>query len=230
MKQRCKRYIGYIAWLSQALLLTTNATQAWATEIFASTDAAGQTKWATQALDTSYQKAIVTPDAVRRPTTTQPARPPAKSQVRLQHCSVALRPLVNAIAQRYGVDTHLVMAVIEVESGCNTLALSPKGARGLMQLMPATASRYGMRDAKDLYDPVKNLDMGIRHLRDLLAAHGGQPALAIASYNAGANAVAKYRQRIPNYPETMLYVPAVLAKAAQLSGAGLLVSSEPIMQ
>jgi soluble lytic murein transglycosylase-like protein len=226
MKQRCKHCISYIAWLSLALLLATNATQTWATEIFASADATGQTKWATQALDTSYQKAIVTPDVVSRPTTTQPARPPAKSQVRLLHCSLDLRSLVSAIAIRYGVDAHLAMAVIEVESGCNTRALSPKGTHGLMQLMPATASQYGMRDAKDLYDPAQNLDMGIRHLRDLLAAHDGQLALAIASYNAGPNAVAKYRQRIPNYHETMLYVPAVLARAAQLSSGSLVMSEQ----
>jgi soluble lytic murein transglycosylase-like protein len=225
MKQRCKQRISYIAWLSLALLLAANTTQTWATEIFSSTDAMGQIKWATQALDASYQKAIGTPDVVSRPTTTQPTRP-AKSQVRLLHCRLDLRSLVSAIAIRYGVDAHLAMAVIEVESGCNTRALSPKGARGLMQLMPATASQYGMRDAKDLYDPAQNLDMGIRHLRDLLAAHDGQPALAIASYNAGPNAVAKYGQRIPNYHETMLYVPAVLARAAQLSSGSLVMSEQ----
>ncbi len=81
-----------------------------------------------------------------------------------------------------------------------------------MQLMPATAARYGVTDAGDA---AQNIDAGVRHLRDLLNAHQGNVALALAAYNAGQGAVAKHRGRIPPYPETMLYVPAVLAAAAR---------------
>jgi soluble lytic murein transglycosylase-like protein len=123
-------------------------------------------------------------------------------------------PLITLTAQRYGLEVATLVALVEVESGFNAQAVSPKGARGLMQLMPATARRYGMQEVRELDDPARNLDIGARHLRDLLARHGGQAALAFAAYNAGQGAVAKHGQRIPSYPETMLYVPAVMAKAA----------------
>ena len=146
----------------------------------------------------------------------------ASSKVRGQSASTArieqrgrdLYPLVDRIARGLGMDTSLIMALIEVESGFDTQAISPKGARGLMQLMPSTAAVYGLRDVRDLHNPERNLDIGIRHLKSLLIGHGGQWALALASYNAGRGAVAKSGQRIPGYAETMLYVPAVLAKAA----------------
>jgi soluble lytic murein transglycosylase-like protein len=127
----------------------------------------------------------------------------------------AVKHLLREASLTHGIDYELLQALIATESGFNTQAVSPKGARGLMQLMPTTAAAYGMRDIQELHDPEKNLDIGIRHLKSLLATHRGQWALALASYNAGQGAVAKHGQRIPGYTETMLYVPAILAKAVR---------------
>ena len=83
-----------------------------------------------------------------------------------------------------------------------------------MQLMPATARQYGIRDAAALDDPQQNIDAGVRHLKSLLDRYNGNLALALSAYNAGAGAVARHGDRIPPFRETMLYVPAVLAKVA----------------
>ena len=116
---------------------------------------------------------------------------------------------IHDIARKHGVDPALVRAVIDVESGSRTTAVSPKGAAGLMQLMPATAAMYGVTDAAD---PAQNIDAGVRHLKYLLTRHQGNLALVLASYNAGEGAVARHASRIPPFRETMLYVPAVLAQ------------------
>lgn len=112
----------------------------------------------------------------------------------------------------------MVEAVVAVESSLNPAAVSPKGAQGAMQLMPATAARYGLNGPGAWRDPERNIDAGVRHLKDLLSQHGGNVALALAAYNAGAGAVARHQGRIPPYRETMLYVPAVLAKSAATPG------------
>lgn len=189
-----------------------------AADIYSSTDANGVVRWSTQAWDKSYRKAMETtpPSSATRIHSASPrARSQPANTARIQQRSRDLYPLVDRIARRFAMDAGIIMALIEVESGFDTQAVSPKGARGLMQLMPGTAAAYGVRDARDLHNPEINLDIGIRHLKSLLATHGGQWALALASYNAGQGAVAKSGQRIPGYAETMLYVPAVLAKAAR---------------
>src|SRR6185295_10750786 len=101
----------------------------------------------------------------------------------------------------------LVHAVIRAESGYNTNAVSSKGAIGLMQLIPATAQRYGVQDS---YDPTQNIQGGTRYLRDLMKMFNGNLELAIAGYNAGENAVIRAGNRVPPYPETLAYVPKVL--------------------
>jgi soluble lytic murein transglycosylase-like protein len=121
----------------------------------------------------------------------------------------ALEPLVQRIAKMHGVHAALLKAVIEVESGFNARALSPKGAIGLMQVMPATAARYGHYD---LYLPEQNIEVGARYLRDLLTMFDGNERLAVAAYNAGENAVIRNGRRIPPYPETIKYVPMVLER------------------
>ncbi|HJV54182.1 MAG TPA: lytic transglycosylase domain-containing protein [Noviherbaspirillum sp.] len=121
----------------------------------------------------------------------------------------AFDPLVQRVAQAHGVHAALLKAVIEVESGFNARARSPKGAIGLMQVMPATAARYGQFD---LYSPEQNVEVGARYLRDLLAMFGGNVQLAVAAYNAGENAVIRHGRRIPPYQETMRYVPMVLER------------------
>jgi hypothetical protein len=143
---------------------------------------------------TSY--GVLTPQQIQAPSRGKPNTKPE------------LDRLIAVLARHYGVDPHLVRAVVEVESGFNTQARSPKGATGLMQLMPATAARY---HNESLYDPVKNIEAGVLYLRDLLKMFGGDPELALAGYNAGEGAVLKYKRRIPPYAETQQYVPKVLA-------------------
>lgn len=121
-----------------------------------------------------------------------------------------LTELIARYANQHAVDVTLVNALIDVESHYQPTALSPKGAVGPMQLMPATARRYHVTDRADL---AQNIDAGVHYLKDLLVLHKGNEALALASYNAGEGAVKRHGQRIPPYRETMLYVAAVLARA-----------------
>jgi len=113
--------------------------------------------------------------------------------------------LVNEIAVQEGVDPDLVKAIIRVESNFNQFAISRKGARGLMQLMPGTAGRYAVPNP---FDAEANIRGGVRYLRSLQVQFGDL-SLALASYNAGENAVLRYRG-IPPYPETKQYVKRVL--------------------
>jgi soluble lytic murein transglycosylase-like protein len=115
--------------------------------------------------------------------------------------------IVETAARTYGVDKALVHAVISAESGYNPQAVSRTGARGLMQLMPETARRYGVRDSMD---PVENIYGGVRYLHDLLTMFKGDVRLVAAAYNAGENAVVRYGLHVPPYPETLGYVPKVL--------------------
>lgn len=116
-------------------------------------------------------------------------------------------PVVEQAAEAHRLDPALLLAVIHAESGFNAQALSPKGAVGLMQLIPATASRYG---AGDLRDPNQNVQAGAAHLRYLLRRYGDL-RLALAAYNAGEGAVERHGMHIPPYAETQDYVPRVLA-------------------
>jgi soluble lytic murein transglycosylase-like protein len=117
-----------------------------------------------------------------------------------------LRDLAAAAARRHGLDPDLVMAVVSVESGFRPQAVSPKGAQGLMQLMPKTASSLGVANA---FDPVQNLDGGTRHLGQLLTLYGGDLTRALAAYNAGEGAVFRHGG-VPPYRETRAYVKKVL--------------------
>lgn len=175
-----------------------------AADIYRSRQADGEYRYATQPLDASYEL------FARGETTTTPApripRAPSPASARRAQ---ELKPLITSLAQKHGVDFKLVWAVIQVESRFNPQALSHKGASGLMQLMPATAARYGVRNR---FDVAQNLEGGIRYLKDLLARHDGNLTLTLAAYNAGAGAVSRHGQRIPPYRETMLYVPAVLVQ------------------
>ena len=118
--------------------------------------------------------------------------------------------LIEDAARNAALDPALVHAVIAVESGYNPAARSPKGAFGLMQLMPETAARYGVRDAAHSLEA--NLKAGTLYLSDLMQMFDQRIELALAAYNAGENAVLRFGQRIPPYRETQLYVPAVLAR------------------
>jgi soluble lytic murein transglycosylase-like protein len=117
-----------------------------------------------------------------------------------------LREAAAAAARRHGLDPELVIAVAAVESGFRPEAVSPKGAQGLMQLMPRTAEALGVENA---FDPAQNLDGGARHLGQLLTLYGGDLAKALAAYNAGEGAVHRHGG-VPPYRETRAYVRKVL--------------------
>ncbi len=113
--------------------------------------------------------------------------------------------LIEAFAAEHGLDSALIKAVIKTESNFNPRAVSRKGAQGLMQLMPATIGRLSVGDA---FDPHENIGAGVRYLRQLLDQFEGDLTLALAAYNAGENAVLRYRG-VPPYPETRDYVSKV---------------------
>jgi soluble lytic murein transglycosylase-like protein len=128
-------------------------------------------------------------------------RPPAAQALRERY-----EPLIRQHADRHALRPDLVRAVIQVESGFNRFALSPKGAMGLMQLMPATARELGVGDP---YDPAENIRGGTTYLRQLIDRYDGNEELALAAYNAGSNAVDRHGRAVPPYRETREYVKKV---------------------
>jgi len=118
----------------------------------------------------------------------------------------AFEPYINDIAREHGVDPRLVKAVIRAESAFNQSAVSPKGAMGLMQLMPGTAMDMGVQDP---YHPIQNLRGGIGYLKEMLRLFNNDLILALAAYNAGPNAVKQYGG-VPPYEETRQYIQRVL--------------------
>lgn len=129
----------------------------------------------------------------------------AVSAAQLQRREV-LWGVVQDAAKTHGVDAHLVDLVIRMESGYNPNAVSAKGARGVMQLMPSTAIRYGVRNS---FDPLENIRGGVRYFRDLLQRFNSDLTLALAAYNAGPEAVVKHGG-VPPYRETRNYVRSIL--------------------
>lgn len=139
--------------------------------------------------------------------------PIAASQNGPVNANVASVPdLVDAAARKYDLDPLLVHSVIQVESSYNPYAVSPKGARGLMQLMPDTAKRFGVSNS---FDPKENIEGGVRYLKYLTTLFPHDPRLALAAYNAGEGAVWKYNSQIPPYRETEHYIYRVAQKYGQ---------------
>lgn len=134
------------------------------------------------------------------------AAPP--ETLRLPHAPPELKKLVSEVAAQVQISPDLLHAVIAAESNYNSRAKSPKGAIGLMQLLPATAKRFG---ASDPYVARQNVLAGASYLKWLMTLFQNDLELVLAAYNAGEQAVLKAGSRIPHYPETMAYVPRVLA-------------------
>ncbi len=147
------------------------------------------------------------------PTETVPAAEPQPSPLHLLDThEIPPGPfgdLIFEVASRYSLNPHLVAAIVRVESSFNPRALSRKGACGLMQLLPETARRFGLR-RKDLFDPAKNLDAGARYLKWLAERFGQDPARVLAAYNAGEGAVLRYGG-IPPFRETRNYVDRIFS-------------------
>ncbi|MHB9098662.1 MAG: transglycosylase SLT domain-containing protein [Syntrophales bacterium] len=127
--------------------------------------------------------------------------------VQLKGAMTDYEDLIVKASERYRVDSALVKAVIKAESNFNHRAVSPVGARGLMQLMPATAATLQVQDS---FQPETNIDGGVRYLRYLMNLFNGNLPLVLAAYNAGENTVMRYNNRIPPYRETQTYVKRVL--------------------
>ncbi len=147
-------------------------------------------------------RTVVTPAPPAAVSAAQPAAPPT---------AAPLRQTVERIAAQEALPPELIHSVIKVESNYNPFAISRKGALGLMQLVPATARRFGV---SDVFDPVENIQGGARYLRYLLDLYDGNYTLALAAYNAGEGAVAKYGD-VPPFSETRAYVSLV---GKQMSG------------
>jgi soluble lytic murein transglycosylase-like protein len=129
------------------------------------------------------------------------APPPSVSKVEIQN-------IVKQVADKHQIDEKLILAIINQESGFNSNAVSSAGAQGLMQLMPATAKRLGVVNP---FDPVQNIEGGVKHMKGLMAKYRGNLVLALAAYNAGGGNVDKYGG-IPPFKETQNYVKSILSK------------------
>lgn len=148
--------------------------------------------------------ARVEPDEVEYPEEVVEAMPSLRHLIEPATVPARFRQLIASTAAKHGVDLRLVHALIQVESAYHSRAVSRKGARGLMQLLPSTGRQYG---ALDLFDPRVNLDAGVRHLKSLLDRF--DLPLALAAYNAGAGAVTRFGG-IPPFRETRTYVTRIL--------------------
>lgn len=138
----------------------------------------------------------------------RPTPDKARQAGALSQDTLPFAAMVAAAATEQKLDPALLHAIIHVESRHNPAAVSPKGAIGLMQVMPETARRMGVGSVNT---PAANINAGARYMRFLLDIFGKDVQLALAAYNAGENAVIRHGNRIPPYPETLAYVPAVIA-------------------
>ena len=188
-------------------------------DIFKFVDADGKAHFTDVRLDARYKLIMKTAPAVPPAVTAAAATQPTTMSAVQRAALVRPYPLkarhqyaeiVSKVAAEKKLDPSLIHAVISVESAYNPVAKSPKGATGLMQLMPATAKRYGVDDARNLTNPLDNIRAGAGYLKDLIAMFDNNLHLAIAAYNAGEGAVIRSGKKVPNYPETRAYVPRVL--------------------
>lgn len=183
--------------------LTTAGAHAWA-QVYSGISDTGAIVLSSQVDDVAHTLLI---EAERVLVVQEVVSEPAPSTF-LKSLPVGFAPFIKEASAAYQVPSELIHAVISVESNYNPNAVSPKGARGLMQLMPATAKRFG---SSNIADPRQNIMTGSKYLRWLLDFFKDDVELALAAYNAGEAAVVSAGHRIPLYPETQRYVPKVLA-------------------
>jgi soluble lytic murein transglycosylase-like protein len=188
-------------------------------------DAQGRPHVATEKLDDRYQLFFKGPTAADLAAARQRrdreaelaafAQTPVYQRLTTHPNAQRYDALIARYAKANDLDAALVKAIVAAESGYEPTAVSPKGALGLMQVIPDTAARYGVADdkkrsvAQKLFDPATNLRVGTRYLRDLLRIFDHDLTLALAAYNAGEGAVQRYDNRIPPYAETQEYVKLV---------------------
>jgi soluble lytic murein transglycosylase-like protein len=189
-----------------ALTLISFCALTWA-DLYGYVDESGRAHISTKALDDRYklfQRSVAKPGDKKKIVVAVKTKLPKISQKKLN----LYNKQIQQVAKKYQIDPALVHAVILAESRFNPGAVSPRGASGLMQLMPDTAVRYKVAD---VFDPKQNIRAGAQYLRDLLKLFDNDVELAIAAYNAGEGAVIRNGRRIPPYRETVAYVPKVMA-------------------
>ena len=225
-----------------ALLLCAQQGLAHAADVYGYIDSKGVAHFASEKIDERYQVFFRRGQSFDTAQGLAPfARGGRKLDAKVPQASQTLLALFEAspsyktakaalrdAADKHSIDYELLQALIATESGFDAQAVSPKGAMGLMQLMPATAQRYGVAAdkrstiEKKLFDPRINIAAGSRYLRDLIAMFPGQIELALAAYNAGEGAVQRAGNKIPNYKETQNYVQTVLQLYAYLKPSAAL--------
>ena len=228
----CKRVLQLLA----AAFVLGAAVQARA-DVWAYVDTQGVPHFASEQVDSRYELFFrnaesfdtrLDPPQPERAATpvvvVEPAPPPTKLLAFFDSSPSykSVREILQNASSDHNIDYELLQALIATESGFNSSAVSPKGAIGLMQLMPDTARRYGVDTdrhgplERKLTDPRTNIRAGVRYLRDLINMFPGELELALAAYNAGEGAVMRAGNRIPNYKETQNYVKNVMALYAGL--------------
>jgi len=226
-----------LLWLLLAGSLAVLAPLARAADIYGYIDEKGGAHFAAEKLDPRYQLFFRGGQSFDTADGLAPLRRGGRGSVdgKVPRASQALVALVEAspgykvakaalrdASRRHDIDYELLQALVATESGFDAQAVSPKGALGLMQVMPATAERYGVAADKrasietKLFDPRVNIATGSRYLRDLIAMFPGRIELALAAYNAGEGAVQRAGNQIPDYRETRNYVTTVLQLYAYL--------------
>jgi soluble lytic murein transglycosylase-like protein len=210
--------IGFVLLITQRVALA---------DVWGYIDPQGVAHFAAERTDERYElfyqgdESFDTTQGLKATSTTRPLAAPTAPPKLLAFFDISpsyklVKHHLRDASTKLSVDYELLQALIVAESGFNSTAVSPKGAVGLMQIMPATAERYGLvGDAKlsieqKLFDPKTNIRIGARYLSDLIRMFPGQLDLAVASYNAGEGAVQRAGNRIPNYKETQAYVKTVL--------------------
>jgi soluble lytic murein transglycosylase-like protein len=189
------------AWPIAILILAAAAAPGFArADVYSFTDSNGVAHFSNVPSDSRYRLLIATPNEAV-------AASPKEHAIDWLARSAQYDGVITGAAKAATIEAALVRAVIVVESGFNPRAISKKGAVGLMQLLPATARRYGV---KNIYDPEQNVRAGARYLSDLLTRFDSNLELALAAYNAGEEAVERYGRHVPPFRETLAYVPSVM--------------------